>query len=552
MARSITNTALAASAFLALPAAYAQGDDAHVLVREGDVLGNGDTVVECENSYDVFDDGRWAAIVSTDRPGVQIPNGHVLLRSGVPVLATGDVLSNGLPVSIIRHCSIGAADRVTAWVEGFPVGSNDATQVVWFDGSVVLAEGPIAAPGLPGGALIEQILDVSREASRFLVTVDLAGSISADALLQIDVVGGGAPPIVTLLALSGQPYGLPPGTLRTVYWHDLSAVGEVGFMASFDPAPPMSVFTHFAITVGGVDVLVEGAPSPVANTVWRSEVYPNPALATGGHWAASALIENTTTLNRRGVLVKDGAIVLSQGAPIPGSMGSTVGAFEVVPVALADDQGLWAVLPRAGQPGSVLWREGEVLLRTGLSTAGGSLITALDGDRWDLEVSRDGRRALMRARLLGGDSALISVERDLGELIACPVVPNSTGTRGRLAFAGSTYVAANDLVAIATDLPLNSFGYLLDSRTAGFVANPGGSLGNLCLGAPTGRFVDQVLDSGATGTMTTVIDLTALPTPTGPVAAVAGETWRFQLWHRDSGPVGPTSNFTEGRAVTVR
>ena len=37
----------------------------------------------------------------------------------------------------------------------------------------------------------------------------------------------------------------------------------------------------------------------------------------------------------------------------------------------------------------------------------------------------------------------------------------------------------------ATDVPEDPFGYFLASQTQDFVANPGGSQGNLCLGAPS-------------------------------------------------------------------
>jgi len=74
---------------------------------------------------------------------------------------------------------------------------------------------------------------------------------------------------------------------------------------------------------------------------------------------------------------------------------------------------------------------------------------------------------------------------------------------------------------------------------------------NLCLGGSIGRFVGpgQVMNSGASGSFTLTVDLSALPTPTGLVTAQPGETWNFQAWYRDANP-GPTSNFTDAVAVT--
>ena len=116
---------------------------------------------------------------------------------------------------------------------------------------------------------------------------------------------------------------------------------------------------------------------------------------------------------------------------------------------------------------------------------------------------------------------------------------------------GSSVVGLNDLVLEAADLPPNSFGFFLTSQSQGFVTSPGGSAGNLCLGGAVGRYVGQgqIQNSGGSGEISLVLDLTAMPTPTGFVPVQPGDTWNFQAWYRDANP-GPTSNFTD--AVSVR
>ena len=115
----------------------------------------------------------------------------------------------------------------------------------------------------------------------------------------------------------------------------------------------------------------------------------------------------------------------------------------------------------------------------------------------------------------------------------------------------SNVVSQNDLTIKALQLPENQFGMFLTSKTSGFVAHPGGSQGNLCLGGAIGRFKGpgQVFDTKTFGAGWLAVDLGALPTPTGPVAAQAGETWYFQCWYRD---VGSHSNFTDGLRVTFQ
>ena len=116
---------------------------------------------------------------------------------------------------------------------------------------------------------------------------------------------------------------------------------------------------------------------------------------------------------------------------------------------------------------------------------------------------------------------------------------------------GSATVASNNLTLEASSLPLNAFGFFLASRTQGSVNQPGGSQGVLCLGGQIGRYVGpgQIKNSGATGAFSLALNLAQTPTPTGPVAIAAGETWNFQCWYRDAVGGSATSNFTNGLNV---
>jgi len=80
------------------------------------------------------------------------------------------------------------------------------------------------------------------------------------------------------------------------------------------------------------------------------------------------------------------------------------------------------------------------------------------------------------------------------------------------------------------------------------VAQPGNSVGVLCLGGAIGRYVrqGQILNSGTLGAFALALDLTGTPTPTGLVSIAPGEAWNFQAWYRDSVGGAATSNFTSG------
>ena len=139
----------------------------------------------------------------------------------------------------------------------------------------------------------------------------------------------------------------------------------------------------------------------------------------------------------------------------------------------------------------------------------------------------------------------------LGARTCSPAAPNSVGQRAMTFAVGSEVVSDNDLTLMTFGMAPNQFGYYLTSQSRAFIPNPGGSSGNLCLGSPIARFVAQVQNSGASGSFSAAIDLTAIPsTPVHSVAA--GETWHFQVWYRDSVLGMPTSNFSDGIQITFR
>ena len=142
----------------------------------------------------------------------------------------------------------------------------------------------------------------------------------------------------------------------------------------------------------------------------------------------------------------------------------------------------------------------------------------------------------------------------IGESIGrsyCVAAINSTGAAGRLEGSGSASIAENCLRLAVKRLPPTVFGLFITSTSQDFVANPGGSEGNLCLGGSIGRYVEpgQLQQADAGGAFSLQLDLTNTPQPSGAVSISAGETWNFQAWYRDSGSMGSTSNLTNGLEV---
>ncbi|WP_145195487.1 hypothetical protein [Planctomycetes bacterium Poly30] len=150
-----------------------------------------------------------------------------------------------------------------------------------------------------------------------------------------------------------------------------------------------------------------------------------------------------------------------------------------------------------------------------------------------------------------GSGTLTVIDTPAGPLgnPVCESTPNSTGVQGIMRIFGQETAAQNDVTLIAGNLPSNALSMMLTSRTQTQTVFAGGSAGHLCLGGDIARFASQV-GLSQMGEFRHTIELTSIPEPPNfATAVVAGETWTFQCWHRDTGPAGPTSNFTGAASV---
>ncbi len=167
-------------------------------------------------------------------------------------------------------------------------------------------------------------------------------------------------------------------------------------------------------------------------------------------------------------------------------------------------------------------------------------------------ISDDGKTLIGHARAAGTFSTSIFVAvldgNSVGTDYCNSAVANSSGSPGSMSGEGSSLASANNLELQASDLPPGKFAFFLNSAAAGFIPNPGGSQGHLCLSGAIGRHNAQIGMVDPAGVFAISVDLTNLPRPTGNVSVLAGETWYFQCWYRDTNP-GTTSNFTNGLEI---
>lgn len=142
---------------------------------------------------------------------------------------------------------------------------------------------------------------------------------------------------------------------------------------------------------------------------------------------------------------------------------------------------------------------------------------------------------------------------DIGGRI-CDGTINSTGSTARIQSSGSLAVDDNWLVLDGTRLPPSTFGIFLTSRAYEIQPMVGGFAGTLCLGAPIGRLDNpgQVVFSDGMGQVSLDVNLQQLPQGIGTVSAQPGETWYFQLWHRDRVGMVATANLSEAIELRFR
>lgn len=126
---------------------------------------------------------------------------------------------------------------------------------------------------------------------------------------------------------------------------------------------------------------------------------------------------------------------------------------------------------------------------------------------------------------------------------------NSTGDYGFLTMFGAPSLTETKIVT-ASGLPPNQFAILLVGTIPVDIPMIGGSEGTLCLGGQFGRYNSQIASSGSGGTASFLMDPSAIPAPFGTDAALVGEQFFWQAWHRDVVNGGATSNLTNGVAVT--
>ncbi|MBL6721974.1 MAG: hypothetical protein ISQ08_11255 [Planctomycetes bacterium] len=507
------------------------------------------------------------ALSSTQDYGLSVaPNGDALLAyrdaAGVGVVAqrvtptgglawgTGVVLSTGSSVApAIAGTTDGGA--VVAWGEGSGVRVQklDASGAAQWGAGITLS--PTAGAYFPA--------DVQPSGTGAIVSlVHQTGGFTSPKHLRAQRFDGAGVPQwgATPLAVFDQ------GSLQFGNFPDFLPDGAGGAVfAWYSSTPSLQCYAQ-RISVGGAELWPHNGVSLASNGS-QIRVAPHAAFDAATGETFVFWTELNSTQSQRGI---GGQRLDAAGNRLWGPTGATV-----VPLG-SGDAGMARALAGGPTGGAwAVWAEIPAFGQDRLQKAHVNDTGVVDLGPEPLAALPSGKSRLAVARPLAGGSLALCVWSDdrtdggdlygqnltpdgglgnpVGAKLCGPGVPNSTGLSGELAGTGSAAVAANDLVLRATHLPMGEFAYALASQAPGFVMAPPGSQGNLCLGGPIARLVAQV-GAVSGGTFQVAVDLTAIPMT--PAQAVApGETWTFQVWHRDHNP-GPTSNFTDALAVTFQ
>ena len=128
----------------------------------------------------------------------------------------------------------------------------------------------------------------------------------------------------------------------------------------------------------------------------------------------------------------------------------------------------------------------------------------------------------------------------------CEANFNSVQQNGWLALYGNQD-AGSTHVGIAQDLPVGVPCMMIAGMNPAVINMPGGSMGTLCIAGPV-RVASTLTSTLANGLAVFLLDSGSLPGPGGTISVLAGETWNYQVWHRDN-VGGSTSNFTNAVRV---
>ncbi|QDV06137.1 hypothetical protein Poly30_16420 [Planctomycetes bacterium Poly30] len=517
--------------------------------------------------------GHWVLTALADLPSARdeclIVSGQLVIQEGAPAPWIGGAENCG---TIDTRCAVNASGDVAFATNTSGTVDDDfvATRIagVWGHGA---REGDTLPDG--SGAVLDDTIDSSvllDDGSVGYAADGLDGTATTDVDDDALVLGQ------QVLMRKGvtAPTGQLSGGSEFIESFDLGDFWTSGsglrWLVQGDLEGPTS--SDDVVIVNGAVVLQEGYPVPNSGFTEPIDTtgIAGVAMDAAGHWFARGDNDQTNV----DWVVRDGDLVAVTGSVVVpggterwsdalldgcffGHVGNANGDYVVAGMTDHPDPALDAVIVLNN--GEVVARESDPIDLDGNGLLDdGAFIDAFGDD--DLYLS-DARELYVVATLKDGlgqriGQALLRFElRPTVGVAYCDVEPNSLGLQASLGAYGSSFAADNELTLLAGNLPPTANVLFMVSRTRGFIGQWWTSAGNLCLGASVARFAGpgEVLSAGSAGDACLHVDLNAIPSSSGAVAATAGDTFTFQCWYRDHDGLGATTtNLTNAVEVLFR
>lgn len=394
------------------------------------------------------------------------------------------------------------------------------------DGDRVVVGAPFGGAGVSAtGAAYVFDLNTGEQKAKLLAPDGVAGDFL-----------GGSVAIRDGIVLVGAPAHSPGGISTGAAYVFDGTSGALLFKLTASDGVAGDSFGGSVALGGGVAVIGAIGRDDLGSTSGAAYVY---SLSTGQE-IAKLLPEDGSTFDLFGdaVAMNDQVLAISS----PGENGFGIGQ-DIGAVYLFDTQ---SFAERAKLIPSGIGPEDQLGFSVALQ---GDYIVA--GAPWDDEAGSNAGAAywfpidseLLSSSFCGGSGCPCGNDSGVGGCL------NSTNQGGQLLAKGTSSLACDDAVFTARRIPLNSFGLVF----MGSSSQPPVALadGLLCLSGDLFRF--GVRDSGPGGRIVEGPGVAAQACALFGAGGclVAGSTWQFQAWVRDSGgPCGSGSNTTNAVSVT--
>ena len=314
-----------------------------------------------------------------------------------------------------------------------------------------------------------------------------------------------------------------------------------------------------AMMLGGA-IVQESFPIPASVGGFAGENWDNfdyMSITEAGNFAFSGDTDGDIATDE--FIVRDGVIILREGDVLDGE--TLDGSIELLVLSENNELAfVWDIDDATGTDLEALFFEGSLLLAEGdeVDWDGDGMIdpgfVVTDFNSTETLAITSNGTVLVSADIDTNGGGILEAIISVGGASTvgtnyCTSNPNSTGVAATIRAEGSDSAAANALTLIASDVPAGQFGIFITSRTQ---LNFPLADGILCVGPSIARFQGpgQVQQADMNGEFSLTPDLTLIYETQIPVAVMAGDTWNFQAWYRDTDPMtGPTANLTDAVEV---